>query len=311
MAQLQFAQLAVSTLNKGWRSPSLQALIREAGARGRRAEAARDLPREKLFQCERKGSQPFAEARATIRSLSLPSTTSMVVVVLCSLVGPPRIAHAEPTTLVEQASRSPADPYADFVGEASLRFGVPAHWIRAVMRVESVGNVDAVSPKGAMGLMQIMPDTWADLRARYHLGADPYDALDNILAGAAYLREMYDRYGSPAFLAAYNAGPTRYDEHLASGRELPAETQAYVAMLAPKIASGQADGESVASPRPLSWRQAPLFAEHAASNPTVDPPLSNVRLSRPSNTRPIVDLSALAPRSGDLFVHRASQVSSR
>jgi hypothetical protein len=212
---------------------------------------------------------------------------------------------------VEQASRSPADPFADFVGEASLRFGVPAHWIRAVMRVESVGNVHAVSPKGAMGLMQIMPNTWADLRARYHLGADPYDALDNILAGAAYLREMYDRYGSPAFLAAYNAGPTRYDEHLATGRELPAETKAYVAMLAPMIASGQANGESIANPRPLSWRQAPLFAEHAANNPTVNPPSFSVRLGRPSNNRKVVDLSALAPQRGDLFVRRAKQVSSR
>ena len=53
-----------------------------------------------------------------------------------------------------------------------------------------------------MGLMQIMPKTWTELRARYGLGADPYDPHDNILAGAAYIRELHDRYGSPGFLAA-------------------------------------------------------------------------------------------------------------
>ena len=78
------------------------------------------------------------------------------------------------------------------------------------MRAESLGEVRAVSPKGAMGLMQIMPETWASLRVRYVLGADPYDPHDNILAGTTYLRELHDRYGSPGFLAAYNAGPTRY-----------------------------------------------------------------------------------------------------
>ena len=57
--------------------------------------------------------------------------------------------------------------------------------------------------------MQIMPATWGQLRARYGLGPDPFDVRDNIMAGAAYLRELHDRYGSPGFLAAYNAGPGR------------------------------------------------------------------------------------------------------
>ncbi len=99
------------------------------------------------------------------------------------------------------------------------------------MRAESFGDVHAISPKGAMGLMQIMPQTWATLRQRYHLGADPYDVHDNIIAGAGYLRELHDRYGVPGFLAAYNAGPGRYDDHRATGRALPAETRAYVAAL--------------------------------------------------------------------------------
>jgi len=71
------------------------------------------------------------------------------------------------------------------------------------------------------------------LHQRYRLGAGPYDAHDNIIAGAAYLRELHDRYGAPAFLAAYNAGPARWEDHLATGRLLPMETQAYLARLAP------------------------------------------------------------------------------
>ena len=87
-----------------------------------------------------------------------------------------------------------------------------------------------------MGLMQIMPKTWNELRRRYGLGHDPWQPRANILAGAAYLREMHDRYGSmAAMLAAYNAGPRRYDAHLASGRALPAETVAYVAKIAAMI----------------------------------------------------------------------------
>src|SRR3546814_10756055 len=101
---------------------------------------------------------------------------------------------------------APADPYAAHIAEASRRFGVSVAWIRAVMRVESAGRVLTISSAGAMGLMQVMPGTWAELRTRYVLGGDPYDARDNILAGTAYLREMHDRYGSPGFLAAYKIG---------------------------------------------------------------------------------------------------------
>ncbi|WP_152988220.1 lytic transglycosylase domain-containing protein, partial [Paracoccus sp. MKU1] len=111
---------------------------------------------------------------------------------------------------VQPVLRQDSDPFAAHVAEASLRFGIPPHWIRAVQHVESRGNSQAVSPKGAMGLMQIMPETWAALRARHALGSDPFDSRDNIHAGTAYLREMHDRYGSIAgMLAAYNAGPGR------------------------------------------------------------------------------------------------------
>ena len=122
----------------------------------------------------------------------------------------------------------------------------------------------ALSPKGAMGLMQIMPETYAALRARYALGANPYDPRDNILAGAAYLREMLDRYGAPGFLAAYNAGPRRYEEHLRTGRPLPIETQQYVAMLAPIIGGGQIDNRSVVVADAGAWLRALLFPVQAA-----------------------------------------------
>ena len=81
------------------------------------------------------------------------------------------------------------------ITEASRRFDLPEPWLRSVIHAESGGNAQAVSPKGAIGLMQVMPDTFADLRTRYGLGADPFDPRDNILAGAAYLREMLDRFG--------------------------------------------------------------------------------------------------------------------
>lgn len=120
------------------------------------------------------------------------------------------------------------------IAEASARFGVPAAWIERVMRAESggqtmLGGRPITSHAGAMGLMQLMPATWTAMRAALGLGGNPHDPHDNILAGTAYLRAMYDRFGYPGLFAAYNAGPGRYAAHLASGRALPAETRAYLA----------------------------------------------------------------------------------
>ena len=91
------------------------------------------------------------------------------------------------------------------------------------------------SGAGAMGLMQVMPATYDELRQQYNLGDDPFDPHNNIMAGAAYMREMYDIYGSPGFLAAYNAGPNRLDDYLSNNRPLPDETRRYVAMIGPNI----------------------------------------------------------------------------
>jgi soluble lytic murein transglycosylase-like protein len=73
--------------------------------------------------------------------------------------------------------------------------------------------------------MQVMPATYAELRARHRLGADMFDPHDNILAGTANVRETRDRFGSPGFLAAYHAAPTRYDDYLTSGRPLPEKSR--------------------------------------------------------------------------------------
>jgi soluble lytic murein transglycosylase-like protein len=129
------------------------------------------------------------------------------------------------------------DAWHSYIAEASARFGIPERWIARVMRAESGGRTmlngrSIISRAGARGLMQLMPGTWTEMRARLGLGANPHDPRDNILAGTAYLRRMYDRFGYPGLFAAYNAGPGRYAEHLATGRSLPGETRAYLVAVA-------------------------------------------------------------------------------
>jgi len=119
---------------------------------------------------------------------------------------------------------------------AAARFGLPEAWVLAVIDAESGGRTEiggrpTTSHAGAMGLMQIMPRTWASLRAAYRLGSNPHDPADNIVAGTAYLRAMYDRFGYPGLFAAYNAGPGRYGDYVARGRPLPRETRDYVAKI--------------------------------------------------------------------------------
>lgn len=120
------------------------------------------------------------------------------------------------------------------VAEAAARFALPEEWIVRVIRAESGGRTELNgrpirSSAGAMGLMQLMPTTWAAMRDAHHLGHDPDDPHDNIMAGAAYLRSMYDRFGYPGMFAAYNAGPGRYTAYLAGKTRLPSETIAYLA----------------------------------------------------------------------------------
>lgn len=221
-------------------------------------------------------------------------------------------AGDEPTLPASRSSRaSSAESFAPFITEASRRFAIPTQWIRGVMQLESAGDGRAISPKGALGLMQIMPGAWVELSVRYGLGIDPFDPRDNIMAGAAYLREMHDRFGSPGFLAAYNAGPERYQQHLTTGRPLPPETQAYVAALAPLIDRERGEGSAFAATRVLPWRHAPLFPAQS----------DNVSVARqsasasPSKSSPDVlstaSPSVLAPHAEGLFVRRSNEVRAR
>ena len=208
---------------------------------------------------------PFTAAStlAGWRRRGVGSTVVVAVVLLSGgAVSAPAMAQDMPAT------RSAAvHPCAGHVAEAGRRFGIPEAWIWAVMRVESGGNARAVSRAGALGLMQIMPATWAGLRTRYGLGPDPFDVRDNIMAGAAYLREMHDRYGNAsAMLAAYNAGPGRYDDFVSRGRPLPPETVGYLAQLAPITgASGAVEVAATVAPDPFAWRRAALFVRTASA----------------------------------------------
>ena len=185
---------------------------------------------------------------------------------------PGRPAHEQPAR-----SFSPSET----IAEASARFGVPARWIAEVMQVESRGDPRALSPKGAIGLMQIMPATYASLAARYGLGADPWNVRDNVMAGAAYLRELYDRYGPRGFLAAYNAGPGRWEDHLSGVRPLPSETVRYLSRLGSSIGVALVLRSSVGSQAPAPFpRAAPIFVALNVADPAVQRAAERERILR-------------------------------
>jgi soluble lytic murein transglycosylase-like protein len=241
-----------------------------------------------------------ALAAARLRNVLIASGLSVILIV----TGAP--SYAQPTAVQRVSRTSIAGPFAAFVAEASHRFGIPAAWIRAVMRAESFGVAHAISPKGAMGLMQIMPETWAALRRRYGLGANPYDAHDNIMVGAAYLRELHDRYGIPGFLAAYNAGPARWEDFVTAGRPLPAETRAYLAKLAPIVGGAATDDTVLLTTIMRSWTEAALFPAQG-SNTSVD--TKAAPRPQPSSTATVIppqDWTGLAPQSDGLFVSLSS-----
>jgi hypothetical protein len=225
--------------------------------------------------------------------------------ILLLLSGPAFVASPSAVGLAPAATierPSVRDSYGDHIADAARRFALPTAWIRAVLNVESNGDRRATSPKGAMGLMQIMPETWTELRVRHGLGADPYDPHDNIMAGSAYIRFLYDRYGSPGWIAAYNAGPGRYEASL-NGRSLPAETRAYVATVASNLQRGDdLGGAMVANADPQPWTRASLFTTQSDRRPDVDS-MSTERSSIDARPAAIVrDVSALVPQSGGLFV---------
>ncbi|GAA6176411.1 lytic transglycosylase domain-containing protein [Sulfitobacter pacificus] len=228
----------------------------------------------------------------------MPGATRRVAILLLSgfaaALPANRVALAETALPALTVAR---DTHAAAISEASVRFAIPEHWIRAVMRVESAGNPQAISRAGAMGLMQVMPGTWVELRQHHGLGQDPFDPRENIIAGTAYLRAMLDRYGTVgAMLAAYNAGPGRYDEFLSTERPLPAETRAYVATLAPLL---DRDGALPHRSSATDWREAALFADRSAASELPSE-------SEPATARSTLDDPAPTPTS-ELFVARQSE----
>ncbi len=231
--------------------------------------------------------------------MALLITGTMIVALPCS-------AMADPQTMVRTSvAVVSSDPWADHITEAAGRFAIPEGWIRAVMQAESDHDPHAVSPKGAMGLMQIMPATWTELRTRYHLGDNPYDPRDNVLAGAAYLAELHDLYGSPGFLAAYNAGPGRYEKHLITDDPLPAETIAYMAKIVPQIdADAAVSSRTLDRPARSDWSVASLFVARARVPVSDDQAADDPPSGRPLNVGGFAHLSALAPTSDALFVRR-------
>lgn len=161
----------------------------------------------------------------------------------------------------------------DQLQEAAEWAGLPLEWVHEVMRAESGGRRFVISRTGAMGCMQLMPATWAELTARYGLGRDPWHPRANMFGGAAYLRNMVDMFGWPSALAAYHAGPHRMAQHLDRARPLPPETRAYVAKIIAR--TDAAPTGAVVRVQENNWRQASLFAALSLGGRSEPSPAAN------------------------------------
>jgi len=205
---------------------------------------------------------------------------------------------------VEQVSSPLVDRWQPQIVEASWRFTIPEAWIRAVMKEESAGLTmlngrPVTSSAGAVGLMQLMPKTWAEMRDRYGLRRDPYEPRDNILAGTAYLREMYDRYGYPGLFAAYHAGPGRMDAYLIAHEPLPETTRIYLASIVPGVEIGSVSTKNPPSESAKSSPNSLFFvrAESGISSPKLSK--SNSRMPKSDSETGEVDNETGRSAEGD------------
>jgi soluble lytic murein transglycosylase-like protein len=152
---------------------------------------------------------------------------------LSPIINGARTAGRDAIALLPQAPPAATTPHVDlpkadmmkFIHAAALRHNVPAAFVKSIVAVESNFNCNAVSPRGAIGLMQLMPETAQEY------GADPTDPEQNIDAGTHYLRVLMNRYQNKGsqlnrVIAAYNAGPGMVDKY----RGIPPfrETRNYV-----------------------------------------------------------------------------------
>ncbi len=154
-------------------------------------------------------------------------------------VPPPPVIAAAPAAVPSAAKNKPLSIHPkDLVDRAALRAGLPPAIVHSVAKAESGYRTEAVSPKGAIGIMQLMPAT----AAAY--SADPKNPEQNVDAGALYLREMLLRYNGDVAkaLAAYNAGPGAVDKY--NGVPPYRETQNYVNKVIRSYKSMAANGES-------------------------------------------------------------------
>jgi hypothetical protein len=163
---------------------------------------------------------------------SLPGTPSAAIKFPFGLTptAPTRVAQVTEGQ-VSRIQRSPQKPdghlssvaLEQIIGQAAEAYGVEVSLIRSVIKAESNFENGSTSPRGAMGLMQLMPDTARELGVR-----DAYDPRENIMGGTKYLKGLLDRYGGDTrlALAAYNWGMGNVEKH--PGR-LPQETRDYIA----------------------------------------------------------------------------------
>ena len=183
---------------------------------------------------------PARAAHTAVRAIHVAASRPKIVQQQAIVASRPSAFEKEQRMSTGQLMRR----WNPFIAKASNRFDVPESWIRAVMQIESGGrttlggNEPITSSAGAMGLMQVMPSTYEDMRLQHRLGSDPYNPRDNILAGAAYLRWLRERYPYPTLFAAYNDGPGNLEERLMRGGLLPAETRAYVGNIALMLRTG-------------------------------------------------------------------------
>jgi len=146
-----------------------------------------------------------------------------------SLEAGERVAQAAPETPASAPAATVSgplpveDPILNWIAGAALRYQIDPDFVASVVKAESGFNPTAVSPKGALGLMQLMPQTAARLGVE-----DAFDPAANLEGGTRYLRELLDQYGGDAVkaLAAYNAGPQRVEQY--GGVPPFRETRAYI-----------------------------------------------------------------------------------